>query len=486
MNPTHNHHGSHCRPAALAALLLLALTSCRVTEDYRQPPLETPTTFKSATTQEADVSRLDPNWWQVFDLAELTSLEETAVKENQDLKAAVARVDQARAATRSVASQFYPVITLDPSATRGQRGGASANSYRVPFDLSYEVDIWGRVRRTVEAARATETATAEQVAVVRLTLTSDVAQNYFTLRSLDSQMEIVARNLQLYRRQVDLVDQQLKAGIVTKIDLLQAQALLDSTRAQEIDLRRQRADTEHALAILLGKPPAALNLESKAFTLTPPKIPVGLPADLLARRPDVASAEQNLAAACAQIGVAKANFYPVVRLTGTAGFESISAGSLFNWESRLWSIGPSASIPIFEGGQLEAGLAQAKARYEELLATWRGTVLTAFREVEDALTDLHHRSDQAEAQASAIAASREALRLIEVQYKQGLANYLQVIDADRTLLANELAAAQTDNQRLVASVLLIKALGGGWSSANAQPAQTQPAPTPTQPAATQP
>ena len=473
----------------LSALLCAVLPSCTVGPNYRRPNLEVPNGFSSATTrpmtQPAAVGR---DWWQLFGDPTLTKLEEDAVKANTDLQAAMARVAQARAASRVTQSQFYPVVTLDPSIQRSRTPGNSrsntsgtqtgttgstvsrsssssartSTNVRIPFDVSYEVDVWGRVRRSVEASVAQVRASEDDYQVVLQTLQADVAQNYFTLCSLDTQARILEQNVESYRRQIELTQQQRKAGLIGQTDVLQAQTLLNSTVAQQIDITRQRADTEHALAILLGRPPSEVTVLKQPLDLVPPPVPAGLPADLLRRRPDVTAAEQNLIAANAQIGVATAAFYPTFRLTGSAGFESIDLAHALDWESRVWSIGPSVSFPLFTGGQLQANLEQTRARYEELSATYRGAVLTAFRDVEDSLTDLHLRADAAQAQDQAVQYAREYLRLSEVQYRGGLTNYLQVIDAERTLLNNELSSVQILNQRLISTVLLIKSMGGGW------------------------
>jgi multidrug efflux system outer membrane protein len=471
----------------LATLLCTVLTSCTVGPNYQRPDLKVPTGFASATTRPTTQPALGRDWWKLFGDPTLTKLEEDAVKANTDLQAAVARVAQARAAARVTQSQFYPVVTLDPSIQRSRSSGTLNNSSgqsitsngttvsrsssssartttvaRIPFDVSYEVDVWGRVRRSVEASVAQVRANEDDYQVVLQTLQADVAQNYFTLRSLDAQAKILERNVESYRRQIELTETQHQAGLVGQTDVLQAQTLLNSTVAQQIDIRRQRADTEHALAILLGRPPSEVTVLNQPLDLVPPQVPAGLPAELLRRRPDVLLAEQNLVAANAQIGVATAAFYPTFRLTGSAGFESIDLAHALDWESRVWSIGPSVSFPIFNGGQLQANLDQTRARYEELSATYRGSVLTAYRDVEDSLTDLHLRADAAHAQNQAVQYAREYLRLSEVQYRGGLATYLQVIDAERTLLTNELTAAQILEQRMISTVLLIKSMGGGW------------------------
>jgi len=479
-----------CTAGALALALVCA--SCVSGPDYQRPQLNMSDGYKSATAQEAAQPGLGQDWWRVFQDPELNALVEEALEANQNLKAAMARVAQARASAASVKSSFFPVVTLDPSATRSRRPvsitssnstastttgrsqtsttstdtktvGSTGTSIQIPFDLSYEIDIWGRVRRSYEAAQAETQASVCELEVVRQTLVADVAQNFFNLRSLDAQERIYARNLALYQEQVDLTEKQFEAGLVNETHVLQAKVQLESTRVQAADIRRQRADLEHAIAILLGQPPVEFSLDVRPLdTSIPPVIPAGLPADLLKRRPDVAEAEQNLASACAEIGVAKANFFPTVKLTGAAGFESTDIKHSLDWQNRVWSIGPSVSLPIFKGGQLRANLQKAKARYDELEATYRNNVLSAFSDVEDSLTDLHARADAAEAQAKAVAAAREYLRLTQIQYQTGTVDYLQVMDAEQTLLTNELSEAQILNQRMASTVLLAKALGGGW------------------------
>ncbi len=468
------------------------IASCTVGPNYQRPGMRVPATFKSATTGESAQPALAADWWHLFGDATLTRLEVDAIHANTDLQAAMARVAQARAAVRVMQSQFYPVVTLDPSMQRsrtpagrigsngslgsGSSGGRTSSNFRVPFDVSYEVDIWGRIRRLNEASIAQLRATEQDFQVVLQTIEADLAQDYFTIRSLDAQAQILAKNAESFRQQVSLTQTQQKAGLVGPIDVLQAQTQLNTTLAQEVETRRQRADLEHALAILLGRPPSEITVANQPLDLSPPAIPAGLPADLLRRRPDVAEAEENLVTANAQVGVATALFYPTVRLTGAAGFESVDLAHSLDWENRIWSIGPSISIPLFNGGQLDANLQQAKARYEEVAATYRGSVLAAFRDVEDSLTDLHLRTEAGQAQDEAVKAAREYLRLAQVQYKGGLMPYLQVIDAERTLLTAELSAAQILNQRLISSVLLIKSLGGGWDVH--QPAATLPATRP--------
>jgi multidrug efflux system outer membrane protein len=501
--------------AGAAVVLGALLASCKVGPDYARPEMPMPTTYKSAADTEAAQPDLTREWWRIFDDPDLNALEDEALKANQTLKAAMARVAEARAATAGVKSQFFPVITMTPSAIRSRKpnltktttkttqqastavnptatsvssptsaaqaaaaatktpNATTSTLVQVPFDLSYEIDIWGRVRRSYEAAKAQTNISVYDLEVVRQTVLADVAQNYFNLRSLENQAQTLARNLELYRQEIDLTQQQFQAGMTNETTVLQAKVLLDSTLVQDVDIRRQRADIEHAIAILIGRPPVEFTLGVRPLDALPPKTPAGLPADLLRRRPDVAEAEQDLTAACAQIGVAKANFFPVVKLTGAAGFESIDLQHSLDWQNRIWSLGPSMTLPIFEGGQLRASLRKAKARYEELEATYRNTVLTAFSDVENSLTDLHMRADEAEAQGRAVESARDYAKLTHVQFQNGLVNYLQVIDAERTLLTNELSAAQILGQRMVSSVLLMKALGGGWDAQAASEAEVE-------------
>jgi len=463
----------------IAGALGVVLASCSVGPDYQRPAVTVPPAYKSTTAEEAATPSIDRQWWKIFDDATLNGLEEAASEANQDVKAALARVLQARAAAQVAGSDRFPTVSFDPLAQRfrtsshGVRSGAQGNTsiqtsdFRLPVDFAYQVDVWGRVRRSVEAADAQAQASADDLIVVLQSVQADVAQNYFLLRSLDSQAEILRKTVEVYQRQLDLLETQFRAGLVGRITLAQQEAQLYFTATQEIDVRRQRADVEHTLACLTGRPPSDLTLAPVPLDRLPPKVPAGLPSELLRRRPDVAEAERQLAAASAQIGVAAAQFYPDLRLTGEVGLESSDLSHLFDWQSRIWSLAASALTPLFTGGRLSAQLDQAKARYEEALAVYQGRVLAAFRDVEDALNDLHLRAEATDSQAKAVASAREYVALSEIQYKQGLISYLQVTDAQRTWLINELSAAQLLSQRLVSSVQLIKALGAGWDSESA-------------------
>jgi len=350
--------------------------------------------------------------------------------------------------------------------------GVTVNDWLIPINLSYEIDVWGRVRRSFESARAQAKASEDDVGVVRLIVETDVTRFYYALRSLDAQAQILEQTVLAFREQVRVVSVQLRTGLVSPIVVAQAQAQLQTTLAQQRDVLRARADLEHALAILCGRPaPSFAVAVNPLGEVSPPVVPPGLPAQLLARRPDVAEAEQNLVAANAQIGVATAEFYPRFTLTSSAGFESANIATLFNWQSRVASILPSVSIPIFQGGRLRANLDATQARYRQAVAAYTNQVLVAYSDVEDALTDLHAFADEVGSLREGVTASQDYLRFAQAQFKYGLVDYLIVIDAERTLLANQLSLAQAVNLQMGASIQLIKALGGGWNPTENGPRQ---------------
>ncbi|HEX9421005.1 MAG TPA: efflux transporter outer membrane subunit [Methylomirabilota bacterium] len=462
--------------AALSTVSAMA-GACMVGPDYVRPPVEQPARFKSEAIGELGPP-VPEEWWRLYGEPELDRLITTAVESNQTLRQAVARVDEARALARVAGSFLYPTISNNPafsrtrfsgnrdSAVTGQRvqQGVTVNDWLIPFDLTYEIDVWGRVRRSFESARAQAQASADDAAAVGLIVETDVTRFYYTLRSLDAQAQILEQSVLAYREQVRVVSVQFRTGLVGPIVVAQAQAQLQTTVAQQRDILRARADLEHALAILCGRPaPSFAVAVNPLGEVSPPAVPPGLPAQLLARRPDVAAAEQNLVAANAQVGVATAEFYPRFMLTSSAGFESADISTVFNWQSRVSSILPSVSIPIFQGGRLRANLDATKARYRQAVAAYTNQILAAYGDVEDALTDLRAFTNEVGSLRGAVSASQDYLRFAQAQYKYGLVDYLIVIDAERTLLANQLSLAQTVNLQMVASIQLIKALGGGWS-----------------------
>ena len=444
------------------ALGMLAMGACAVGPDYRRPALPVPSAYAGASA--ATDGRLDPTWWQLFGDPTLAELERRALATNPGLSAALARVAEARAVTAQAASGRYPTLTFGPTVTATKSPlsgtGAEENTLLLPFDLSYELDVWGRVRRSVEAAQAQALASADNYGVALLSLTANVASTYYSLRSLDSQADMLARSVESFRKQLTLTQTKRDAGLVGPPDVVQAQAQLDATLAEEADVQRQRIDSEHALAILIGEPPSALTLAPAPLAGNPPVVPAGLPSTLLRRRPDVAAGEHALVSASASIGVAEASLYPTFSLTASAGAASTSlTGPL----GAAWSVGGGFLAPIFEGGKLRAQVEQAKGAYDEALGNFRTAVLQAVADVENGLTDISHLRSTGAAYQRAADAARENLRLVQLEYEQGLIDYLSVLDAQRTWLSDELLAAQTLGQRFVSTVALIKALGGGWT-----------------------
>lgn len=460
-----------------STVTVVALTSCAVGPNYERPVFAAPAAFKEtgAAPATAGTPVVAANWWTLFNDPVLTDLAEKTVAANLNIKAAMARVEQARAALSGARGGFFPALDLNASVRRGRSSeavgsGNTTTSYSLPLNLSYEIDLWGGLRRQYEYYRNTEEASAAEYAFVRQTALSAVAQGYFAIRSYDDAMTILDKAMGLYRHQLDLTETKFKAGLSLQTDVLQARTQLNAATNQLIDVQRARARQEHALAILLGLAPAEFTLAPREQTAVIPAVPAGLPATLLNQRPDVIKAERSLAAANARIGVAQADFYPTFSLTGSAGYESLDLGSLTAWKNRTWSLSPGLSLPIFQGGKLKATLAQARAGYAELLNNYHGAVLTAYQDVEDQLSELRLLTQKAASLEETLVSAREYFRLTELQYRQGLATYLQVINANQTLLTNELSAAQTRSDRLTAAVLLIRAIGGGWDPA-ASPAR---------------
>lgn len=451
--------------------------------DYQTPSNAIPTHYKSLATGQWQVSQpLDGvpkgNWWELFGDAHLNALETNAIAGSQDLKAALARLNEARATARVAHADLLPSVSFNPSYQRQRYspnqnppfGDLTANSFSVPLDLSYEIDLWGEVRRGFESAHADAQASLAEYYNVLLSLQANVAQDYFSLRSLDAEIATVTRTVALRHEQVQLVRSRYEGGIGSELDVAQAETELATTEADAAALAEQRDQMENALAILVGQNPADFHLAALPESDTnwhpqPPTVPAGLPADLLQRRPDVAQAERQLAAANAKIGVAKGAFFPVLTLTGSGGYLSGEVNSMFDWSSRTWTFGPSLSLPIFAGGRNRANLQHAHAAFEESVALYRQRVLVAFGDVENSLSDIHHLADQAAAQERAVENARRAADLATDRYRSGIVAYINVVDAEREALNNERANAQLAGQRLVAAVQLIKALGGGWNAA---------------------
>jgi multidrug efflux system outer membrane protein len=453
-------------------------SGCMVGPKYVRPSVVQPAAFKSPAP-EGEQAVIPEEWWRLYRDPDLDALITMANASNQTLRQAVARVDQARALARVAASYKYPTISVDPIVSRQRvsanrasaitgapvQSAATYNDWLVPVDLSYEVDVFGRVRRSLQTATAQAAASVDDEAVIRLAVQTDVAQFYYTLRLLDAQLEILSLTIASYQEQVRLLGVQVRTGLVSQIVLDQAEAQLQSTLSQQQDVARARADEEHAVAILCGQAAPSFTVRPNPLRgVAPPAVPPGLPATVLASRPDVAEAEQNLVAANALVGVATADLYPRFTLTSAAGWESAAIQSLFAWQSQLASIAQGLTAPIFQGGRLKANLRAARAQYDQAVAAYANGVLIAYGDVEDALTDLHAFTTEVGNLNDAVTASENYRRLAEVQYTNGLTDYLIVIDAERTLLGNQLALTQATNLQMSASIHLIKALGGGWQS----------------------
>jgi len=458
------------KPMLVAVMSATLLAGCAVGPNYSRPTVPAQTAWKEGLAA-TNAPKLPIEWWQSFNDEALNSLEAQAVEANQDLKLAVARVTEARALARVSKAELYPNISAGGGYTRSRlsenranapKGNLESNDFTGSFDLSYELDIWGRVRRTVEAAEADAGAVATDLEVVLLTLTADVARNYYLLRSLDNERAVIQATVELRRDMVGLQESRSQAGLINEVDVTRARTELANVEAELHAVARTRAQVEHALAVLCGRPPADFAIAATGSSIVPPQIPVGLPSSLLQRRPDIVEAEQLLEAASARIGVAKAAFFPTIKLTSTAGLASADLGTFVNWPSRMWSVGPSIHVPIFEGGRNNANLKAAEARFEQSLASYRGTILNAFREVEDALSDLSALSSQSEAVTRALVSARDTASLAQERYQKGLSSYLEVVDAQRVALQAERQEAQLSGQRAISTILLAKALGGGW------------------------
>jgi NodT family efflux transporter outer membrane factor (OMF) lipoprotein len=414
-------------------------------------------------------------WWEVFNDAELNALESRISVSNQTLKAAEARFRQARALVRVNRAAQFPTVRATPSLGNQRLsanrpnvppGAATANSgdFVLAGDVSYEVDVWGRVRKTVEAARAEAQASAADLESVSLSLHAELALNYLSLRSLDAQQKLLDESVTAFERALELTQNRYKGGIASGSDVAQARTQLETTRAQAVDIGVQRAQFEHAIAILVGQTPETLKLAAKPWEQPPPGVPVGVPSALLERRPDIAAAERRVAEANAQIGIARTAFFPTLLLGARAGFEASSIGDWFNWPSRLWSIGPSAVQTLFDGGRRRAVSDAVQASYDATVATYRDTVLNAFGDVEDGIAALRILEHEAGVQQAAVDAAQESLMHAENRYKGGLANYLEVTTAQSIALNNQRTAVGLLQRRMTTTVLLIKSLGGGWDA----------------------
>lgn len=462
----------------------LLLAGCRV-----PPPPPPPSAYAPAANSPADAYKETDGWqpahpseaagrgpwWEIFGDSQLNALEQQIEISNQDLKVAEARFREARGTIRFNRASQFPTISVEPgiSSLRDSNNEPyssgnlkSTGDFILPFDLSYEIDIWGRVRRQVAASREEAQAVAADLESVRLSLHAELAFDYFELRSADAQKRLLDQTVENYRQALTLTTSRFDEGAAPKSDVSQAKTQLDSALVADTDVTVQRAQYEHAIAVLIGKPPAAFTIAENAPSLTPPGIPAGLPSQLLERRPDIAAAERRVAEANEQIGIARTAFYPTLSFNALLGLEGNSITNCFNWPSRFWAVGPSVAETLFDAGRRRATSDTARAAYDVSVATYRQTVLSAFQQVEDNLAVLRILEHEARQQQEATASANESLALVTNRYREGADPYLQVLSAQTVALSNERNDRDIERRRMDASVLLIKALGGGWTSAS--------------------
>lgn len=471
-------------PFGLAGLLL---AGCMVGPKYVKPNAATAPNFKEQPPQsfqaDSNWKQAAPgdqatrgNWWESFGDPQLDSLEEQVTAANQSLKVAEARLRQARSMIRFNRASLAPTISTAPSVVNerlsanepyfpASQANNGTGNFNLPFDLSYEVDLWGRVRRTINASREEAQATAADLQTASLSLHAELALDYFELRSADAQKQLLDDTVKAYTDALQLTQNRFEGGAAPKSDVAQAQTQLEAAQVQDTDITVARSQFEHAIATLIGEPPAKFDLPPAPQTkLQLPAIPVGLPSTLLERRPDVAAGERRVAEANEQIGIARAAFFPTLVIGAEAGFQGTTVANWLNWPSRMWAVGPELSETLFDAGRRRATSDATKANYDATVAAYRQTALTAFQEVEDNLAALRILESEAEQQRRATASAQESLQLFTNRYQGGVDNYLQVITAQTIALANARNDIDIQRRRMDASVLLVKAVGGGWDA----------------------
>jgi NodT family efflux transporter outer membrane factor (OMF) lipoprotein len=463
---------------AVSIIAALLLTGCAVGPHYIKPEVPVPSAYKEPGLAGAELLQAaEPRdhvsrqgWWDVFGDVQLNQLEARLLQNNPTITEAEARLRQARALVRQDRAAYFPAITDSTSATRthpgaGSRSGVTTGTltdYSLGGGASWEADLWGRIRGNVAAGTASAQAAVGDLESTRLALSAELAANYFQLRSFDAELALFEQTIDAYQRAATLTRNQYNAGIVSRADVEQAETQLASAQAQAIDVRLQRVQLEHAIAVLVGEPPAALSLTPAPLDGAPPEVPAEMPSRLLERRPDVGAAERRVAAANAQIGVASAAFFPAVTLGGNGGFQAARLQQWLSLPMRVWSVGPALALTLFDGGARRAAKAQAVAGYDEMVATYRQTVLSAFQDVEDNLAAERLLAAEAERQQAAVAAAQRSLAISLNQYRAGIVSYLQVATQQTALLTNQRAAVSLTGRRFVAAVQLVRALGGRW------------------------
>ncbi|AMG37377.1 efflux transporter outer membrane subunit [Achromobacter xylosoxidans] len=470
--------------AGITLALCAALAACAVGPDYQRPALDVGAAYKEGQGEVPGWKRAQPRddadrgqWWRVYDDATLNGLVDALNTSNQTIAQAEANYRQALGLVRGARAGFFPTVGAGAGLTRSGNGGGSgggssssssgggnvSNQYSLTGNVSWELDVWGRVRRSVEASEASASASLADLAATRLSAQAALVQAYLQLRVLDEQKRLLDATVAAYEKSLQLTQNRYSVGVVGQADVAVARTQVESTRAQSIDLDWQRGQYEHAIAVLMGQAPSHFSLPPAAFSVQLPQIPVGLPSELLERRPDVAAAERRAAAANAQIGVAQAAWFPSLTLSADGGFRNGQFAELLTAPARFWSLGPALALTIFDGGARQAQVEQARASYDAQAAAYRQAALTGLREVEDYLIQLRVMENEQTVQRRALEAARESLRLMQNQYKAGLVDYLSVAVVDATALSNERSALTLYGNRLVASVNLIVALGGGWN-----------------------
>jgi NodT family efflux transporter outer membrane factor (OMF) lipoprotein len=461
-------------------------SGCNFAPKYQRPAVQTPAAFKELSPQSPEATNLwkiaEPSdavlrgkWWEAFNNTQLNALEEQVAVSNQNVAAAFANFLSARALVKEARAQLFPTLAANPAVTRSRQpilgnqfgsspGAETLTDYSLPLDASWQLDLWGRIRNTVNANAFEAQATTADLENTRLTAQAELAVDFFQLRGQDALIQLFDDTVRAYRDSLDLTKVRFQTGIASDEDVAQAETQLETAEAQATNLGILRAQLEHAIALLIGKPPAAFSIPVEPLTASPPATPFGVPSQLLERRPDIAAAERRVAEANAQIGVAKAAYYPTITLSASGGFESAAISSLLNWSSRVWSVGAGLGETIFDAGLRKATVEQFRAAYDNKVATYRQTVLTAFQQVEDDLATLRILAHQEEQQETAVKSSARYLALAMHRYKLGIDSYLNVITAQTTYLVNQQTLVNLRMQQMTASVQLVEAIGGGWDA----------------------
>jgi NodT family efflux transporter outer membrane factor (OMF) lipoprotein len=450
------------------ALALPALAACEVGPDYKRPSVQAPPAYKELDgwkPGEPQDAGSDKDWWSAYGDPDLDRLIRQIDISNQNLKASEAALREARALTAEARAGLFPTVTTNASALRHSQGGTNAaTQLTIGASASWDLDIWGRIRRSVESAAASAQASGADLAAARLSAQAELATDYFQLRIADELKRLLDATVVAFTRSLQITQNRYNAGTAARTDIASAETQLESTRAQAIAVGVQRAQFEHAIAVLMGKPPADFSIAPRTFVMTLPSPPVGVPSALLERRPDIAAAERLMASTNAQIGVAEAAFYPDLTLSGSYVFTGPALAGLISASNAVWAVGPALALTVFDAGARTAQVEQAQASFEQNVALYRQTVLTAFQQVEDQLAALRILAQQAEVEDAAVKAAAEAERLTLNQYEAGTVDYTAVITAQTNSLSNQETALQIVQSRILASVSLIEALGGGWQS----------------------